>query len=118
MSEPDYYDRAVAYLTQRPEEIIGAWQMPSAHPAGGLFAFVEPGGGRAHTECGCLTQIRDLDEVACTEELTQAIRADERIPVSARRIGACDLPVFAEWQRRIDRALNRTPPVWREPEAT
>lgn len=102
--EPDAYDDAVAYLTEHPEEIIRAWRSPQTHPGGALFAFVG-------NSCGCLSMIRGSDGyVATTAELTLAIRSDERIPSDPDCITVNHLPIFAGWQRRIDRELGRTPP--------
>jgi hypothetical protein len=39
--------------------------------------------------------------------LTKAIRADARIPEGPQWITVNDLPVFAEWQRRLDKELKR-----------
>lgn len=53
--------------------------------------------------CGCLTQIRSNTlKLGPTPELTAAIRADQRIPLSPIQITKESLPVFAEWQRKID----------------
>ncbi len=63
--------------------------------------------------CGCLTQIHDDPDRygAWTPELTKEIVADDRIPTQPG-ITPENLPVFAEWQRKVDAALNREPPVW------
>lgn len=110
----DKYDEAVAHLTRHPMQIGQAWRETTDHPAGCLFSYVSPKGRLNKVPpwvdhcCGCLTQVRNRDCVAWTEELTQAIQADDRIPGDVVRITAEDLPVFAEWQRRIDKELNRT----------
>lgn len=109
----DYYDDAVAYLTEHPECIGKAWMLHRhvSEIGGLLFGFVTPSREMSRVECGCLTTIRcDDDDVAWTKSLTQAIRADERIPSKDKDITPETLPVFAEWQRKIDRELNRTPP--------
>lgn len=114
----DKYDEAVEYLTKHPGEIHDAWVMAhGGHAAGCLFAFVMPADAdedeiswKRDVACGCLTQIRAAcgsDTVAWTRELTEAIVADRRIPQNPDYITVADLPVFAEWQRRIDRELNR-----------
>ncbi len=52
---------------------------------------------------GCLTIIKgNKDYEAYTHELTKAIHADDRIPKNFADIMVEDLPVFAEWQRKID----------------
>ena len=103
----DKYDKAIAHLTEHPEKILVAW---GSAPVRGskaevrgvldmrcLFAATAP-------YCGCLTQIR-AGSKGPTPELTAAIRAAHRIPSDECEITVDDLPVFAEWQRKID-ALN------------
>ena len=41
-----------------------------------------------------------------TPELTKAIRKDPRIPKLPKNITVADLPVFAEWQRRLDKEIR------------
>ncbi len=105
MTAPDKYDEAIAYLAERPDEIVDAWGECSwrnrasvDHEAGALFAVTG-------TNCGCLTQIRSGEQDAPTAALTDAIRADHRIPSDPDRITVDHLEVFAEWQRKID-AMN------------
>lgn len=110
----DKYERAIEYLTEHPEEIYMSW---GSAPVRGskaevrgvlnqrcLFAATGP-------DCGCLTQVRttDVDFAmrAPTLELTEAIRADRRIPSGEEDITVDDLPVFAEWQRKIDAMYER-----------
>lgn len=110
----DKYDRAVLFLKKHPSEITRAWfeSGPEARKrAHCLFQYVTPTGkaklrsdGRP---CGCLTQVKIGCAVAWTEALTQAIRTDVRIPSSYLKIRAEDLPIFAEWQRKLDRLLER-----------
>lgn len=85
--------------------------------AGSLFTYVTPTGHIVDNHdrgvsCGCLTQIRD-GGVAYNRhvafrydgmdfDLTEEIQEDERIPVHPREITLESLPVFAEWQRRLD----------------
>lgn len=109
----DRYSQEVERLTAKAagdtQALLKSWG--NMEP---LFRFVHPkydcevlpGGG----QCGCLTQIRARTQVAFSEELTIAICADERLPTNACEIAAANLPVFAEWNRRIDRELGRTPP--------
>lgn len=105
----DKYQKAVEYLTRYPEQIGGAWSEPLSHPSGCLFQFVTPSGKCQHDlyglAYGCLTTIRDGFQ-AHTPELTAAIRADKRIPKCSSLITPRHLPVFAEWQARIDRELR------------
>lgn len=68
----------------------------------GLFQFA--GETTNNRYAGCLTMVRG-NFTAETPELTAEIRADERIPKNVREITRESLPVFAEWQRRLDREL-------------
>lgn len=117
MSAPDRYDEAIAYLTNAVHlsgwrAICVAWANPEA--AGGcLFAIAGPDpldlvGEYDGCVYGCLTTVRQGTHVAPTPELTEAIRADVRIPQDAHEITLEHLPVFAEWQRRLDTELERT----------
>ena len=113
----DKYHAAEAYLHAHPEEIYDAWANPQAHEAGCLFMWAtrrlvcgEPEDDRV----GCLTQIRQdsrlgfaYARVADSWELTAQIRDDDRIPIHEHEITLENLPVFAEWQRRLDRELRR-----------
>ena len=101
----DKYDEAIEYLTENPIEIADAWGGPSKYPAGCLFNFCGIDDS-SHTY-GCLTQVRAGIMKAQTPELTAEIAADNRIPVHEYDITPADLPVFAEWQRRLDKELNR-----------
>jgi len=98
----DKYDVAVDYLTQHPEEISEAWGWPDTHPAGCLFSYC---GDWEDDDVGCLTMVR-AGLSAATEELTLAIRADARLPDDETKITVEHLPVFAEWQRRLDKELR------------
>jgi hypothetical protein len=108
-SPTDKYDDAIAYLTNHSHEIQEAWLSTNSHIAGCLFNFAtQTGYYKAGCGCGCLTSIRRTEyNSAATPELTKAIRADERIPKRFTDIKLSDLPVFAEWQRRIDIELKR-----------
>jgi hypothetical protein len=110
----DKYDEAMDYLTEYPEEIPWAWAGPDIHEAGCLFKFMRPYKGNRNELYGCLTMIRNLKKggpfyvvhVALDDEMTEAIRADERIPTDYSDITVESLPAFAEWQRIADK--------WRE----
>jgi hypothetical protein len=108
----DKYDEAVEYLTEHPEMIDAVWNEPDEFSAGCLFGFASPDGSRMYAignnaTCGCLTEVKAGNFRAYTHELTAAIRADNRIPEDGSEITSADLPVFAEWQRRIDAGLGR-----------
>lgn len=100
----DKYDKAIAYLTDHPDEIEKAWfdkdWNGEVHPHHCLF-------NRTHPDCGCLTQIRAGFSWGPNKKLTAEIESDERIPKGVEKITVADLPVFAEWQRRLDKELNR-----------
>ena len=116
----DIYDEAVAFLTENPDRIYDAWNDPCISEGGILFSHVRKPGESTEGVgvCGCLTQIArgvsddrwSITYVAQTKELTDAIRADIRIPVSPSYIMVDNLQVFAEWQRRIDKELGRETP--------
>lgn len=91
----DKYDKAIAYLKKHPRAIKHAWTNTDRHKAGCLFGFT------GDWTTGCLTQVKYNKYDAPTPALTQAIRADDRIPRVAD-ITVKSLPVFAEWQRKLD----------------
>jgi hypothetical protein len=105
----DVYDEAVAYWQEHfsPEAITHSWTRPDIRPGGALFLNCDYKPYEGFT-CGCLTQVKSGHYVAATAELTEAIRADPRLPDSPENITLESLPAFAEWQRRIDKALGRT----------
>lgn len=99
----DKYDEAIDYLTANPTLVGEAWNDPRRSPGGCLFIYAERG---ESNHCGCLTQVRKGILPAQTPKLTAEIRADERIPCYPADITIEMLPVFAEWQRRLDRELG------------
>ncbi len=124
----DKYDRAIEFLTEHPEKIKDAWghdllDVPAELESDchDLFGYVENGRGtievwEKHVRpdgegptpfAGCLTQVKARTHIGQTPELTAAIVADHRIPDDPDNITVDDLPVFAEWQRRIDKELGR-----------
>lgn len=105
----DKYDQAIEYLTLCPDKIDEAWWEPNDYDdsevAQAHCLFQYTGERRQDGQyCGCLTQIRLSPSVypAPTDELTNAIASDDRIPKCPTDITVADLPVFAEWQRRLD----------------
>lgn len=116
----DKYDKAIEYLTANPREIFNAWGCPNTHVAGCLFMPAGPTTGFLKDDvwpmrkdgllCGCLTTIRQngghFPRLAWTDELTQEILQDTRIPDDCTLITVSDLPVFAEWQRRLDKEIR------------
>ena len=127
---PDKYDAAIEYLTRNPDEIREAWGSPREYEGRGgeLFGFVGPDWGSNNNRydvrgdvsgtCGCLQQIRlayKSEEVEYMNELDSTdmalsywprqwarIAMDRRLPWDEDKIGVEHLPVFAEWQRKID----------------
>ncbi len=102
----DKYDEAIAYLTANPEKIWDAWDKPISRDGGCLFdRCAKNVGDRSY---GCLTQVRagqrSGQRSGC---FVDEIRADERIPISGESIRIKHFPVFAEWQRKIDKELGR-----------
>jgi len=105
------YDDAVEYLTAHPEEISSAWKNPLNRRGGSLFAFASKNGmSQSNQKVGCLTAIRTPDSSffvsECSSEITEAIRADSRIPLWCDDTIVDSLPVFAEWQERLDREFQ------------
>ena len=128
--KPDKYDKAIAYLTMNPEHIYDAWNDPAEWEGQGgeLFGFVGPNWksnansynvrGEINGTCGCLQQIRfayKQEEVPTMFDLEDShmtlsywprqwarIAMDRRLPWNEEEIGVEHLPVFAEWQRKID----------------
>ena len=114
----DKYDEAIAYFTKYPEEIGEAWAVGHKHHC--LFQMTcghvcrmdddEDEDECYPAQCGCLTMVRENNGYwkAPTDELTDEISRDQRIPRKREDIRVSDLPVFAEWQRRLDKELCRT----------
>lgn len=114
----DAYDRAIQSLINVPDDeftkvVNRVWMNYDDTPEGVLFGGATPSRSVGTGEGACLTMIRNNYE-AYTPELTLAIRNDERIPNDVDDITKENLYVFAEWQRRLDKELNRTPPEWME----
>ena len=95
------------HLTINPDGISMAWRDPQSEFGGCFFRVAHPDGNRqthacfpltpSSQHCGCLTQVRAGILEAYTDELTAAIKADERIPTHPDDIRVGDLPVLAEW---------------------
>jgi hypothetical protein len=109
----DIYDKEVERLTENPKLIHDAWMFGEDHSP--LFDCVCKSRGMNDETFGCLTQIRNhkrgvvdifFPTVAETEELTKEIRKDRRIPKDAEDIRPKHLPIFAEWQRKLDKTLK------------
>ncbi len=121
----DKYDFAMQYLQENPDEIYDAWGDPGEFEGRGgeLFGFVGPDWTSSSNEgryegtvggtCGCLQQIRKAKEdghdgssgdmcMSHWPRLWEQIASDRRLPFDSCDIGLEDLPVFAEWQRKVD----------------
>jgi hypothetical protein len=107
ISDFDKYHAAIIFLTAHPEYIENAWTTLKEDIGGCLFQFASEDGS-SDSMYGCLTQVKNEEREAETDALTEAIRADARIPWDFRSITPNNLHVFAEWQRRLDKELNRT----------
>lgn len=115
----DAYDNAIDFFKKNPSLIPEIWDDPKSHFAGVLFQSVTPSGFGETSEnqeyCGDLCEIRSGQAVAWTYELTIEIMQDDRLPkIYASKNYIPDitlelLPVFAEWQRSIDKTLKRCP---------
>ncbi len=92
------YDAQIKRLAERPEQIMADWGSSE-----GLFQAACR--NKSDCLCGCLTQVRCGLWPAETAELTKAIRADGRLPYNGCCIKVEHLPVFKEWQERLDREL-------------
>lgn len=96
----DKYDEQIACLTLNPARIVDAWALGDC-----LFQGASHDGEVG--PYGCLTMVRTGAWNAATPELTEQIRNDMRIPSNCFGITVESLPVFAEWQRRLDKELGR-----------
>jgi hypothetical protein len=115
----DSYDKAIEYLKNNPSQIIDVWDDPKSHFSGVLFQSVTPDGmGQTNSYgefCGDICEVHSNLASAWTDELAEELLEDFRIPeIFAShdykpRISIELLPLFAEWQRKIDNALNRNP---------
>lgn len=121
----DKYDRAVEFLTQNPQMIEEVWDRAKAgsHPESlknnfnfsdemiqATCLFTSASKDPYDVRYGCLTEIHSkkvCSSTAQTPELTRAIVEDDRLPSNGADIEVNHLPVFAEWQRRIDKELGR-----------
>ena len=98
----DIYDLEIERLTKEKNNIIYEWAFTTP-----LFKIIGEG-----FQCGCLTQIKGFNAHAeingkRNEALEQEIKNDSRLPDRGSKIKLKHLPIFAEWQRKID-ALNKT----------
>lgn len=114
----DIYDEAVASLRNKTvDQIIKIWNTPKDYPEGILFRAATKD-GVCTLEKGCLTQVRNywlggLHYEAENDKLTSEIGHDERIPRDGDDINHDNLYVFAEWQRKLDKELGRSVPIYK-----
>lgn len=119
----DIYDKAIEYFKKNPHRISEVWDDPKSHFSGVLFQSVTPSGYTEENSegflCGDLCEIHSFMAHAWTERLEEEIGNDYRIPKLfannnyVPKISVENLAVFAEWQRKIDVALNRKPEKFR-----
>lgn len=122
----DAYDVAVERMSKEPiDQVRRRWNQALRRDVDRTNRSLEPLGLLLFGKCakerggepvsfwniGCLTQVKCHYKDAETKELTTAIRADERLPNDGDDITHEMLPVFAEWQRRMDVMLDREPPA-------
>lgn len=102
------YDKQIQELIEVPYRIFKDW-----YDAYGLFKFVGCENGstrekRGEKFSGCLTMIKSSPDFFAylngipDIELTEAIKADKRIPKNKNGITLKNLHVFKEWQEKID----------------
>lgn len=104
----DLYDHHIEECLEK--ECFEGWM-----GARGLFQFASATGKSLDRKCGCLTMIRENVQFnvlnadgSVNEELTEAIRADTRLPETVWRETPTreQLEAMAEWQRRLDREIR------------
>lgn len=98
----DIYDKEIKRLSKDPDKIYSAWLYGDDHSP--LFDAAGP--RRDGVNCGCLTQVKRGMYLASSKRLTAAIQADARIPSNPHKITPEHLPVFAEWQRKLDKMFK------------
>lgn len=122
----DVYDDAVDYLLAHPDELVVAWSeggicfMDVTSPGSPLFRYLFDERQGKPGKCGCPTMVRrggllkdaSRGAIACTPELTDAVRADSRLPGNQYEIKPTRecLEAFAHYQRECDRITGRKVP--------
>lgn len=109
----DAYDKAIEFLNQHPDKIADAWFQDG--PGKSLFGWCTKSRDMVQN-CGCLTMVRNGNSnsyrrvepgLPMSDALNVEISNDERLPDFADDIKLEHLPVFAEWQRRMDDLWDR-----------
>jgi len=116
----DKYSKAVRALAAEGQRIgfyqavLNAWATKTGRdqtPGCELFQYCTPTGELISVPgqpvYGCLTQVRSGMFPAYNVELTEEIRADERLPMNPLQIKPETLFVLAEWQRKLDEILRK-----------
>jgi len=103
----DIYEREVERLTNNPDDIYDSWS--EFTPLFQRVSMNQSDFTCQHGKYGCLTQIRRGSHIGRC--FTNEIMADTRIPCNETDIKPEHLPIIAEWQRKIDKELDRNPPV-------
>lgn len=99
----DKYDRQIQDLLTGKRNISLDWQNGR-----GLFQMAWRG-DRSNPRQGCLTMIKHRSSIkyqAITPELTDRICQDERIPCRPQDIRPEHFPIFAEYQRELDKTFG------------
>lgn len=113
----DIYDDEVARLTKAANVsyITESWSSctPLFRVLGPVADYCTKKDGFDSKVYGCLTQIKGNPDRYCaiTEEITARILADDRIPaynIFPFSISVELLPIFAEYQREVDKIITRT----------
>ena len=128
---PDKYDLEIdrltsIYLTNRNKLgrifetcVVHSWSMVEGRANSCLFAFCTPTGlleslpadqscyAPCSAVCGCLSQVHSSHFEAWTPELTERIRADDRLISPFALTHPSQLLPYAEWQREMDNTLRK-----------
>lgn len=110
-----FYAAEVARLAKgNYSTLLHNWSEGDDHkPYSPLFAYASPAGTTGARpdgqRVGCLTMIRLGNHVAWTDDLTERIRLDKRIPKTVDALRESHLPVFAEWQEVLDAEIRPKP---------
>lgn len=102
----DKYDLAIQALTLEPSAIYESWNKandPESLTGNALLGHVlfTPVDRTGH-KCACLTEVKEHYLDFGPDKYRTEIKNDPRIPSCGMAITVDHLPVFAEWQRRLD----------------
>ncbi len=111
----DKYDRAIELLNRLDDTnfrnvVSKAWGLSENDDVVEIICLFQYCSNNNYaSNIGCLTMIRKSGGMIVQDrpDLTKQIREDERIPKNCNEITKESLPVFAEWQRILDKELKR-----------